>query len=481
MGNPNDSILRLRLWSGGQFTATLASAGQDRYLAIVGDGRGTVRTATVDGGAWAETATRAAIGPAGPALRRAHVASIADGAVGRSYLTTLATGAARRYDFTDNGTANASGTGYLRLPGADGKFRTGTSDAFGGNSPFAPADGAAKAISVTEFDDGGRQVVTQTDDGRTTQVYDAEGRLASQMQFQQVPIDGGSSEHVVTESYDSSGAPTGRLESLQNKYDDGSFNARQWGQDEQGRQWEVGIEGHDDTVRRTEEVTRADGVVERTSTVVTTVDGNTFTQTETAEDDRITSRGERVTDADGNVTSAHRTDYNTDGTSEVRTLKTEDDGSRSIETKKLDKDGNETKLPSGTDDDWSQPGDESMQPWRMLADEVLGESLLEQSPDDLATGIDGAVAGEGVDRAATLRNAIAALGEEAAATRFGTPTLDMQLDAATAATVNSSLGDLSDAASVRTFVADLVATAGNLAPSRRLLAPGLATESLFTS
>jgi hypothetical protein len=48
----------------------------------------------------------------------------------------------------------------------------------------------------------------------------------------------------------------------------------------------------------------------------------------------------------------------------------------------------------------------------------------------------------------------------------------LRLDATTAASVNTSLGDLSDLGAVRTFVTDLATAAGGLAAVRRLLPAG---------
>ncbi|MEV4318133.1 hypothetical protein [Actinocrispum sp. NPDC049592] len=102
--------------------------------------------------------------------------------------------------------------------------------------------------------------------------------------------------------------------------------------------------------------------------------------------------------------------------------------------------------------------------------------MIEEPLGDLGNGIAGQIADLGFgaldgtkDRAATLPAEIAALGREGAEAQAGPPVFDVQIDAATAATVNSGLGDLSSPEAVTTFLTQFVRATSELAPATRLL------------
>lgn len=499
MGNPYNPELRLRIWQRGAFTATLASPAEDRYVLVAGDGKGSVRTATVQDGIWSETATSTATRWDGLAVRNVRVAVDKAGTVSRTDVTTFPSGASTRVETIADGLqttrrsiAGLRGGGsleeyydgagtVLRLGAGDGTFRTGRVELMG-------VPGLAQAESaVTVFDDGSRQVVTPTDNGRITEKYDTDGVLTERRTWEQVEVDGGTAGHTRSETFDHNGVRTGWQESLVNVYDDNSWNGTVWGQNPDGSTNHSVHEGHGDTSARTAERTRADGVVERESSTSSTSHGTTITVAERTQDGKLVERSSTETDSAGHERSSTTTRFHEDGGASITYRYQDGEGHIKEDHKTVDREGNPVPKPENGDDStelppddggWDEPWDEFHQPWRVLADEIMGDALAELGAytDDIAGRVAGKVALD--TRIDQVRGALTTLvtdgagWNDALAEEAGAPILDLRLDTATAATVNTGLADLTDSRSVLAFVADLTAAAGGLASAELLLPTG---------
>jgi hypothetical protein len=260
-------------------------------------------------------------------------------------------------------------------------------------------------------------------------------------------------------------------------YRDDSWNATVWTQEADGTKHHSVLEGHGSTSARTTETTKPDGSVHVESTTSSTSHGSTVTLVEHTVDGKVVHRGSTESDAQGHERSSTMTTFHDNGGATIVHRHQDDHGQMHTDRTTVDKHGNRVEMPVSDDDtvwlpsgdnDWDGPIDEFRQPWRVLAGEMLDETLDELG--GYKGDIEGKVTlGTQVDE---VRTALTRLVTEGIGWTDGlaeTPILELALDRTTAATVNSGLGELTDAKAMMAFVTDLTRAAGGLASTDLLL------------
>jgi hypothetical protein len=476
MSGSNDPTLRLRIWQGGQFTASVESAADDRYTLIAGDGRGAVRTVAVDGAVWRETATTTATRPAGLAVRQLQIAVDPAGTVRRVEKVSYPGGVQRSVETLTDGllttrrsvVAWPDGSSTDQLETADGvsvRVDNGAGLILAG----AVESSVDASVVTTTLDDGSRTVVTQQDTTTITERYAADGDLTSRNVRGEVDVNGGTMSHSVTEWFDSGGAVTDRIESVQNKYEGGAWNATLWSEDADGTRNTTTLEGHGDGSSYTREVVHPDGSTDDSRGFTSSSGGRNTTVEEFSHNDQLTERRATVSDTNGNELSRTSTEFKADGGAVTTTTTQQPDGPPLTRTTEVDSKGNPIEPPTPPDPDSSHlppaddgwgDGSELDEPWRMLADDELkvlfGNVGAAGGRDDLATKVAG-VRGQLAEVVTT------GTGWSDVAVDSSTTVLELRLDAPSAVAVNARLKDLADPAAAFAFVRDLASAASGLA------------------